>query len=379
MSGRPRTADCGARASPTIATGPLQISYSLHRAIRPSEARLKEGQVHRLSAAVTSVPPLVRNGSLVFRRSAYPDPWRRASPFQSPSDRLAPVPASASVARSPAHDVAAWSAPFRSMPASVRNTTESWSRRVRRQLRSPGNLPEPGRSTCASPHRSDSSRLPQTIERLRECRSHSAGARWRSRNRPWVSILPEPARKMRERNVSVRDLRMPFLLPLEGHETIVAELAQRSSNLGQRKIALPGKDWLPAIMILTQVFDMDVANACAEAGCAFLWPLLEFEETVRRVPNGSGLRTTGFRQNRRGLGCGGKVTVGFQPDFNPFWAGVLDKLADGVGNPASRRGPVRAGLDRVPENPQAGRTQGSCQVGHALAFREPPRALMGIG
>src|ERR1022692_4855020 len=187
--------------------------------------------MRQISPGVTSVPLPVRNESLVFRRSAYPHPLRRASRLKFPSDRLAPVTVSINGVRILAPDVVAWSAPFRPMPASVRNTSESRSRRARRRHRSPRTLSESGLSTYASLRRSDSSRLPQTTVGLREYRSPLADARWRWGNRSCVSILPEPMRKMWERNAGVRNLRMPFLLPFEGHETIVAQLAKRSSNL----------------------------------------------------------------------------------------------------------------------------------------------------
>src|ERR1035441_3017717 len=132
-------------------------------------------------------------------------------------------------------------------------------------------------------------------------------------------------------------------------------------------------------MVLTQVFEMHVSNRRAEASCAILWPLLRFEEAVRRVPNRSGLPPSGFRQDCFGLGRGGKVPVSFQPYFNPFWAGVIGKRADGIGNPSSRRGPVCAGLDRVSEDAQSGRSEGGCHVGHALTFGQPLRALTGVG
>src|SRR5882762_339636 len=377
----PTAADYDARAFPTIWNGPLQmLGGQLHA--NPLEGTRLNGALgleHRRSLVAPSVPPSAHNGSRAFRRVAAPDRLHPASPFQSPSDRPTSGPRSANVVRSLVRDEEFWSAPCRSMPVAVRKTTKLSSKPVRRRLRSPGSLEEPGRSACANPHRSDSNRLLWTIAGLPECRSHAACARSRRRNRSSLWILPEPARKVRQGDARIGDVRMPLLFPFERHKAIVFQLAQRGSNLCQREIAIAGKGGLPAILVLAQVLEMHVAHACSQAASAFLWPLARFKETIRRVPNDSDLRPSGFSQNQSSLGCACEITMGFQPNLDSSRSDALGKLANGIGNPTPRRGPIRVRLDRISEHPDAGRVQRSRQVRHALALLEPMRAFMGIG
>ena len=189
-------------------------------------------------------------------------------------------------------------------------------------------------------------------------------------------------RKCGQGHLRVLDLGVPALLPLEGDPAVGARPRQPVEDASGREVAAAGQDRGPGDLPVRRaphVLEVDVAQEGAEGGGAGLGLLPELREGVGRVPHRAEPLAPRLLQEGAGRGGGREVAVRLEPDLDAGAAEAVAQVAEGLDDPAPRRGEIGARLHAVAEDADAARPQPGGEARRALRLLDGEAARGGVG